>query len=147
MKNPISVKVTREKIGAGAAGVEPAVRQGAIDGLNAIGLAALATAKRKIQSGPASGRVYRKYGPKRVHQASAPGEAPATDTGALVNSGFHELDERALEVHIGFSKLYAVFLEFGTRLMSKRPFLLPTMEEWRKKAAAVISAAIKARIK
>ena len=147
MKNPIIVKVRREQIGGGIAGVEPMVRAGAIDGLNAIGLAALATAKRKIQSGPASGKLYLKYGPKRLHQASAPGEAPATDTGGLVNSGFHEMDEAELEVHIGFAKFYAAFLEFGTRMMRKRPFLTPTMDEWRKKARAVMAAAIKAKVK
>ena len=41
-------------------------------------------AKIKIQSPPKTGRIYR-HG-KVEHQASAPGEAPATDTGNLVNS-------------------------------------------------------------
>jgi len=122
------------------------VRAAAIDGLNAVGLAMLNAAKMKIQRGPASGRVYKKYGPKRTHQASAPGEAPATDTGGLVNSGFHELDERALEVSVGFAKFYAALLEYGTRKMAKRPFLLPTVESWRNRIAGVIKAAIQARM-
>lgn len=147
MKNPISVRVTRKDIAPGGLeGVEPRVRLGALDGLNAVGLAMLNTAKRKIQKGPASGRLYRKYGPRRDHRASAPGESPATDTGGLVNSGFHELDEQALEVHVGFAKFYAALLEYGTRLMAKRPFLLPTVEEWRSRIAGVIKAAIRARL-
>lgn len=146
MRNPITVRVRREEIDGGFAAVEPKVRAGAIDGLNAVGLAMLNAAKRRIQKGPASGRVYQKYGPRRAHQASAPGESPATDTGGLVNSGFHELDEPALEVSIGFAKFYAAFLEYGTRLMAKRPFLLPTVEEWRSKIAPVIKAAIQARL-
>lgn len=146
MKNPITVRVRREEIGGGFAAVEPKVRAGAIDGLNAVGLAMLNAAKRRIQGGSKSGRVYEKYGPRRTHTASAPGESPATDTGGLVNSGFHELDEQAMEVSIGFAKFYAALLEYGTRMMEKRPFLLPTVEEWRSKIAGVIKAAIKARL-
>lgn len=147
MKNPVKVTVRREEvIPGGLAGIEPKVRSGAVDGLNAIGLAMLSAAKARIQGGSKSGRVYEKYGPRRTHRSSAPGEAPATDTGGLVNSGFHEVDEGALEVNIGFAKLYAGFLEFGTRIMAKRPFLLPTLDEWRKRIPEVIRAAIKARL-
>ena len=42
--------------------------------------------KHKIQRGPNSGRIYEKYRPRRTHQASAPGQAPATDTGNLIGS-------------------------------------------------------------
>lgn len=147
MKNPITVRVRRsDVVPRGLRSIEPAVREGARDGLNAIGLAMLATAKRKLQAGGKSGRVYSKVNPRRTHRASAPGEAPATDTGALVNSGFHEMDAGALEVQIGFAKLYAAFLEFGTRRMARRPFLTPTVEEWRKRIPGVIKAAIKARL-
>ena len=45
MKNPITVRVRREEIGGGFAGIEPKVRAGAIDGLNAVGLAMLNSAK------------------------------------------------------------------------------------------------------
>lgn len=148
MRNPIKVKVTRKEVlPGGIKGVVPLVRAGAIDGLNAVGLAMLNAAKRRIQKGPASGTVYQKYGPRRTHQASAPGESPATDNSGLVNSGFHELDEEAVEVRVGFAKLYAQFLEYGTRFMEKRPFLLPTVDEWRKRIAGVIKDAIKARLK
>lgn len=148
MKNKVSVKIRREDvIPGGLTGVEPKVRAGAIDGLNAIGLAMLNTAKSKIQRGSKSGKVYRKYNPSRIHQSSAPGQSPAADTGGLVNSGFHEMEESTLTVNIGFAKFYAAFLEYGTRMMAKRPFLLPTVEEWRSKIAGVIKAAIKARLK
>lgn len=146
MRNPITVRVRRTEIDGGLAGIEPKVRAGAIDGLNAVGLAMLNSAKKRIQGGAKSGRTYQKYGPRRTHTASAPGESPATDTGGLVNSGFHELDEQAMEVSIGFAKFYAALLEYGTRMMEKRPFLLPTVEEWRRKIAGVIKAAIKARL-
>ena len=147
MRSPIKVRVRREMIDGGLSGLEPKVRAGAIDGLNAVGLAMLNSAKRRIQGGSKSGRTYQKYGPRRTHTASAPGESPATDTGGLVNSGFHELDAIALEVSVGFAKFYAALLEYGTRMMEKRPFLLPTVEEWRRKIAGVIRAAIQARLK
>ena len=36
---------------------------------------------KSIQTGSKSGIVYEKYNPRRTHRASAPGEAPASDTG------------------------------------------------------------------
>ena len=42
-------------------------------------------AVKSIQSGAKSGIVYEKYNPRRTHRASAPGEAPASDTGNLVS--------------------------------------------------------------
>lgn len=147
MRNPIKVKVRRELIDGGLAGIEPKVRAGAIDGLNVVGLAILNSAKKRIKGGGKSGITYKKYRPRRTHIASAPGESPATDTGGLINSGFHELDEGAMEVSIGFAKFYAAFLEYGTRMVAKRPFLLPTVDEWRSKIAREIEAAIKARLK
>ncbi len=144
----ITVKVTRKEVmPGGIKGLAPMIRAGAIDGLNAIGLGMLSAAKDKIQRGAKSGTTYEKYGPRRTHRSSSPGEAPATDTGGLVNSGFQEMDEGTLEVRVGFAKFYAVFLEFGTRVMAKRPFLLPTVEEWKKKIVQIMKAAIQARLK
>ena len=34
---------------------------------------------KSIQTGPKSGRIYERYNPRRTHQASAPGQAPASD--------------------------------------------------------------------
>ena len=41
---------------------------------------------KSIQTGPKSGRIYEKYNPRRTHKASAPGQAPASDTGNLVRN-------------------------------------------------------------
>lgn len=132
---------------AALTGVEPKVRAGAIDGLKAIGLGLLSTSKERIQRGSKSGRIYEKYGPRRTHRASAPGESPATDTGGLVSSGFQELDAPSVEVRVGFGKLYAAMLEYGTRRMAARPFLLPALDEWRERAVAILRASIKAKLK
>lgn len=64
----------------------------------------------------------------RAHQASAPGEAPASDTGAferslnIVRKGTLEAD---LETNLGYPGL----LEFGTGKMQPRPLWLAAIDE------------------
>jgi hypothetical protein len=53
---------------------------------------------RGYQRGPASGRVYVRG--NVTHQASAPGEAPATDTGRLASSTEYRL---ATDCHCGWA--------------------------------------------
>lgn len=77
-------------------------------------------------SGPKRGRIYPRPGGK-VHRASAPGEAPAIDTGALVNS-IQMAMEGDLTAVVGTAVEYAPYLEFGTRRMAPRPYLGPAAE-------------------
>jgi HK97 gp10 family phage protein len=83
-------------------------------------------AKMKLsQTEPKSGRVYRRGG--RTHTASAPGEAPAVDTGFLINS----IQSRIIsdtEGEIAINTEYGEFLEFGTSRMAARPFVEPAIE-------------------
>ncbi len=81
-----------------------------------------------IQSGPKTGRLYKRG--NVVHQASAPGEPPATDTGNLVNSGYARRQRRCLW-WVGFSAEYAAALECGTPRMLPRPYLRPAVERYR----------------
>lgn len=82
---------------------------------------------------PKSGRIYRRR--TVVHQASAPGEAPAIDTGALARSVTHEIGETAdgftldigPSVQSGRSET-AAHLEFGTSKMGARPAWRPALE-------------------
>lgn len=86
-------------------------------------------AKRAIAAGGKSGRVYKRRGVS--HRASAPGEAPATDTGRLVNSviAYPAAAELESTVVAGRGTVqYAAMLEFGTRNMAARPFLFPALE-------------------
>lgn len=103
------------------------VRRGAIQGLTASGLLVQNYAKNSILKGPKSGRIYRKYNPRRLHQASAPGQPPANDTGTLVRSIVMDVDETELEVTISAGTFYAKMLEYGTRLMAARPFMRPAI--------------------
>lgn len=75
-----------------------------------------------------SGRTYRRGG--TVHQASAPGEPPALDTGTLRRSTSFEVRPSAngAEGRVTVSAAYAANLEFGTARIRPRPFLsrIPT---------------------
>lgn len=74
-----------------------------------------------------SGRIYEKYQPRRTHQASSPGEPPATDEGALAASIYTE--PYGLHAYVGVRQKYAHYLEFGTKNMDARPFVVPSLEE------------------
>jgi len=66
---------------------------------------------KRYQRGPASGRIYTKYNPRRKHQASAPGQAPQTDTGRLAGGmTFRQLPDG---VEVVNRVKYARALEYG----------------------------------
>ena len=88
-------------------------------------------AKRSIQRGPKSGKIYKRGGV--THQASAPGEAPATDTGVLVGSVSHRVKRDGFEAEVGTNVKYGAHLEFGTSKMAARPWLQPALEANRDK--------------
>src|SRR4051794_3668243 len=87
-------------------------------------------AKQSILEGGKSGRTYKRG--NVIHRASAPGEAPASDTGRLVNSINTEVNKSALEAVVkagsGLVK-YAKYLEFGTFKIAARPFMFPALEK------------------
>lgn len=103
--------------------VKAAAKKGALAGLFEGGNIMLSHAKRAMLSSGRSGDTYEKYNPRRRHTASAPGEAPASDLGTLVNSGFVEAEGDS--VFVGFRTEYADYLETGTSSMRERPFLRP----------------------
>lgn len=107
-----------------------------------------AEAKKSIQGGKKTGHVYTHYfltnkktrqifeAAKRnkPHQASAPGEAPASDTGRLANSISSYLNAGKNESFVTAGRgtaLYAALLEFGTRKIKPRPFMFPALERSR----------------
>ena len=80
-----------------------------------------------IQRAAATGRVYEKYNPRRTHQASAPRQYPASDTGRLASSiEIEGLGKKV--VSVGTAVMYGRHLEFGTRNMFSRPWLQPSFE-------------------
>lgn len=104
---------------------------------------------KSIQRGTKSGIEYQKYSPRRKHRASAPGEAPATDTGRLANSIQADIQGKQATVFTNLE--YAPWLEFGTQEMEPRPFMVPAMEKERPKfeqrLSRIVDAAAKGIIK
>jgi len=85
-------------------------------------------AKKGIQRGPKSGKTYRRG--NVVHQASAPGQYPATDTGRLASSVMVNLPTPASMIgEVGTNVIYGPMLEFGTSRMAARPWLLPSFTQ------------------
>lgn len=81
-----------------------------------------------LQDGIQSGKVYRR-GKSRYHQASAPGEPPATDLNNLVGSIDSIIAANRLEAKIGTPVEYALFLEDGTSRMAPRPLWEKTVKD------------------
>lgn len=116
---------------------------------NAINKAVVKTASevrnnalKSIRREQSMGRVYTHHftamlpsgalieGKKRSkpHTASAPGDAPNTDTGRLVVSIATENPRKGLS-YVGTSVEYGKYLEFGTRRVAARPWLRPAMDK------------------
>lgn len=94
-------------------------------------------------SRPGTGRVYshyfRRVGGKLIivgkrsapHQASAPGEGPAIDTGRLSQS-ITAVMIKPGHWRVGTNVEYALWLEFGTKWFAPRPFVRPAVEKLRR---------------
>lgn len=108
---------------------------------------------KAAMTGPKSGRVYKKSRRRRTgtttakrrtrkHRASAPGEAPAVDTGNLKSSiKKRRVGNMVWEVYVGQeASKYGTALEFGSprRRLAPRPFLRPALEAVRKPFIAAI---------
>jgi len=80
---------------------------------------------KRIQRGPATGRTYQRGGVS--HQASAPGEAPATDQGRLAGSVTFDKVAK-MSATVGSDLVYAAVLEFGSDRIEPRPAWVPAVE-------------------
>ncbi len=139
-------KITGDKeLAAAFKALPDKARAGVIDALKIIALLIRNRAVARIQSGAKTGRRYKRG--SIIHQASAPGESPATDTGKLASSAEFEIDEQGLWAIVSFSAFYARMLEFGTRFIRPRPFLFPTVDELKAKIIEIFITSIRARLK
>ena len=131
----------------------------------------LSSSIRTMLSQPGTGRQYFRgqgYGRRRnrrqagVHVASAPGRPPAVDTNRLrasftvssvpkqgsrssgTDAFVANMQEPTRTVLTFGSRVpYAVFLEFGTRRVRRRPYIAPTLEKFRPKLSAIFAVAFK----
>lgn len=122
--------------------IPAACKRGMRNALNATGLIVMSRAKWLLQKGPKTGRIYKRG--SIVHQASAEGEAPATDTGELASSINYDTNEGEISVDISADAEYAAALEFGSpkRNLGKRPFLTRALREMVDKIVKIFSKAI-----
>ncbi len=100
---------------------------------------------KSIQTGAKSGVMYQKYNPRREHRASAPGQAPASDTGNLVSKIIVKQKSSDV-VHVESNANYSAFLEYGTSKMQPRPFMLPAFEKSKKPILNAVFNRVKQKI-
>ncbi len=107
-------------------------------GLRAMTLDAAGLIQNAQRQSPATGRIYGR------HRASAPGEAPAPDTGRMVGATFSTPVERiagGLRSRVVVNTEYAAALELGTEKIAPRPFITSTMNEnWGSRLMPIFSA-------
>jgi HK97 gp10 family phage protein len=118
--------------------MDAAVKEGqkaALDAVVETAYAIQADAVKSIQRGPKSGKSYARG--RKSHTASAPGEAPASDTGNLARNIRVKVNRSKGEVAVEANTPYAAALEFGTRgnpskkqpPMQPRPFMGPAFHK------------------
>lgn len=129
----------------------------------------LSSSIRTMLSQPGTGRQYRRSAgigrrarnarQAGVHVASAPGRPPAVDTNRLRASftvstvpkqGSRSSGTDAFVANVqeptrtvltfGSRVPYAVFLEFGTRRVRRRPYIAPTLDKFRPRLPAIFAA-------
>lgn len=103
----------------------PTIRSEMILALHEIGRENVRHLRKLIKNPPHTGRIYNRPGNMGLrHQASAPGEAPADQTGRLRKSvGYKVRGSKmfggSLVMEFGESAPYGIFLERGTKKTSK----------------------------
>lgn len=110
--------------------VVDAVRRGLSAGTLIAAHRVVDVAVRKVNEGPRTGIKYPRPG-GTVHQASAPGEPPKTDYGALVQSAAVRPAPDGISALAGFHTEYAAKLEIGTENFPARPYLRDSLEQVR----------------
>jgi HK97 gp10 family phage protein len=93
--------------------------------------------KNEIETGAKTGITYQRG--NISHTASAPGQAPASDSGKLVGSIRYK-KKSATEHEVSINSEYALALEVGTSRMAARPFITPALQKAKKKLMKAIKA-------
>jgi phage gpG-like protein len=110
------------------------------------GATILADETKLSMRGEKHGRYYKVSKTGKPHRASAPGEAPAIDTGALVNSITiaSSLSEKFTRM-VGTNQEQAEILEFGSPggKIAPRPFLRPAAIKKKDTVVGRIQKAVK----
>lgn len=121
-----------------------AIRRGAVRGLYMAANAVRGEIVYRILQTPKTGITYRRRGVQ--HQASAPGEAPANDTGTLVRNITVAVDPEKLTARINSGSAHGRALEFGTPTIEPRPHLRVSLDAQRNNISTIIGREIAAEL-
>lgn len=97
--------------------------------------------QENIETGPKTGRIYRRYRPFRIHQASDPGQSPANDLGNLAASFVAQkvkINQYSYRGLVSSTSPYALRLEKGGGNIRPRPYILPAIERLRKEMGDIV---------
>ena len=130
------------RLGNMAKSVRPAV----LRSLRRGGLKIENSAVEGIIDPPKTGRIYKSRHRKgAVHQASAPGEFPAADSGRLhqsITTAVVQNDDTRVAVETGANTPYALAMEYGTSRIEPRPFMGPSFNEHREAIKDEVTLAV-----
>ena len=101
-------------------------RRGIKNALHDIGSENVRHLRGLIRKKDKTGRLYFFRG--RIHQASSPGQAPASMTGRLARTAGYKV-RGVYQVEFGDKAPYGKFLEEGTKRMAPRPHVERTVRE------------------
>ncbi len=87
------------------------------------------------------GKTYRRRGGE--YRASAPGQPPQIDTGALARSLSVTLSPDGKSIEVGSDLPYAAIHEFGLGDAQERPFLRPALANSKDEILKIITSALK----
>lgn len=141
---------------SGLRAVSPRMQAAIVAGLEDAAQAVASEAQRLVQDPPKTGRIYttrfwtdsagrvRPGKPRVPHQASAPGEAPATDTGNLVSLiVVNQVNAVDYSIEIESQAEYSRFLEYGTRKIAPRPFMRRALQSMQARIFAIFTAKVR----
>lgn len=116
------------------------VRRGALRGVVMAANEVRNEILRLILETAKSGRIYTRRGVQ--HQASAPGEAPASDQGTLVREITVEVDIANVAARVNSGAAHSAYLEFGTPTMEPRPHMRQALINKRDEVTAIVAREI-----
>ena len=92
-------------------------------------------------SGDKLGETYQLYNPRRTHQASAPDQPPASDTGRLASSVTYVT--RKMRAVVETLVPYGAWLEWGTQTIAPRPHWRVEVKKIRPKLESRLKAVLR----
>ena len=137
----------------GMAELQAALRRASAEAQEAVGVAVIGTAMelrgdivKRIQDGPATGRIYVRGGVEHQASSGEAKEAPASDTGRLAGSVIFD-KTGPMSATVGSDLVYAAVLEFGSGRIDPRPAWVPAIEKITPKYIARLERALRGSLR